>query len=64
MNASQRRISRRSILTAFKLNASVETPTGAVAKITNVMPNNRLVVVKYKNNRTATLSLKEVKILH
>lgn len=51
MNASQRRISRRAILAAFPIDTNVFTPTGTVAKVVGLSVNERLIGVKYRNNR-------------
>lgn len=53
MNASQRRITRRSTLRVLPVGTIVSVPTGTEAKVTGVNNIGREVIVKFKNNRTA-----------
>lgn len=50
MNASQRRITRRSTLRVLPVGTAVFTPSGAEGKVRGVT-NGGMVVVQLKNNR-------------
>lgn len=59
MNASQRRLTRRSTLRVLPVGTTVFTPSGAEAKVQGVN-NAGLVVVKLKNNRKFEYGLRHL----
>lgn len=51
MNASQRRIARRSLISAFPVGTPVVLDTGKVAKVENVNNAGTKLIVKRGDNR-------------
>jgi len=61
MNASQRRIARRHILSVLPVKSQVVVPTGSIGSVVGV-DNSQNVVVKLKNNSTKTYRQQQLKL--